>query len=328
MKRYLYCLIWIIITALLFCNSGLISNYTYTSVMLCAKNILPVLFPYSIMASLMVSLGINEILSKLFPVSKAFLLPDIASPAILTGAICGFPLGTKVACDMYESNVISKEDAETIISVSSFASPAFVINVIGKLYFKNYKIGVLIYFSHILSTITASYFINGKHTAHSARTYSQLTLGTAISRAIESAVISSLYVCGYITVFSIIVNSLGEIPMNIKCAVASLLEFSSAARFSSEINGIIGLTIAAFSVGWSGLSVLFQTMSMSAPLKLSLSKYVKVKIISGLFCSIYTLVYFKFKLYTFALILCITVFLAFAFALNEKRLPQIKRKSI
>ncbi len=328
MKKYLYTIIWISVTGFIFYRSKFISDITYTTVFHTAKNILPVLFPYSILASLMVSLGINSVLSKIIPVNKLFMLPDIASPAILTGAICGFPLGSKVICEMYEKRICTKEEAEIILSVSSFAGPAFVINVIGEIYFRNIEVGIVIYTSQLIAALLSSFIVNGEVRSDTIRTHSQMPFGTAVSKAIESSVISCLYICGYITVFSIFVSSVNGIPIELKCIISAILEFSSASKFSSGIPGKSGLFLAAFSVGWSGLSVLFQTMSMTSISKLSLKRYIKVKLLTGILCGLFTVTYYTELRYASALIVLLVLFLAFAFRKNSFDSAQFTRKSI
>ncbi len=293
MRKYIPVVLWLICVFAILIFSDTVSDITYTSLETAIKEVFPVLFPYSVIASLMVSAGGGELLGKLIPVNRLFLAPSSASAPIICGAVCGFPLGAKTACDMYENGSFTKKNAEKIISISNNTGPAFVVSIIGAKFFSSVEIGIVIYLSQFVSVIITSLAVNGRIDEDKACCINKAPFGKAFSEAVRSSFISCLYVCGFISVFSSILYGASSLPRGIYGALCALLEFTNGARYGGNIGGQAGLFIAAFSVGWSGLSVLAQTMSYTCSLGLSVLPLIRIKLISGLLCGIICALYFS-----------------------------------
>lgn len=293
MKKYIFVTLWLSAVIMILIFSGNVTEITYKTLNQTIKEVFPVLFPYSAIASLMVSMGGGDVIGKMLPINHLFLMPSSASAPIVCGALCGFPLGAKTACDMYEYGSFSKKTAEKVISISNNTGPAFVISIIGAKYFDSMEVGIVIYLSQFISTIIASLIVNGKvcedHDYVSAK---KVSFACAFSEVIKSAMISCLYVCGFISVFSSLLYASSFLPKGLYGALSAILEFTNGAKYGSHIHGMTGLFIAAFSVGWSGLSVIAQTMTYTYPLNLSIKPLIKIKVISGLICGIICSVYF------------------------------------
>lgn len=307
MKKYFFVILWLISVVLILIFSQTVSDITYKTLSETLKEVFPVLFPYSVIASLMVSMGGGEILGKMLPVNKLFLMPSSASAPILCGALCGFPLGAKTACDMYECGYYSKDTAQKIISISNNTGPAFVISIIGMKYFNSAEVGIVMYISQFLSVIIASLAVNGRICENGNIHPNSINFGCAFSEAIKSAFLSCLYVCGYISVFSSVIYASSNLPQGMYGALCALLEFTNGAKYGGSIGGMTGLFISAFSVGWSGLSVIAQTMSYTYPLGLSVNPLIKIKIIEGLLCGVMCSLYFtQFRVHLISGILLLT----------------------
>ena len=67
----------------------------------------------------------GKIFSKLFSVTKK------ASPAIITGFLCGFPMGAKTVASLYEKDEISREESENLLKFINNCNPAFILSTIG-----------------------------------------------------------------------------------------------------------------------------------------------------------------------------------------------------
>lgn len=51
----------------------------------------------------------------------------------LLGMLCGYPMGAKLASDMYESHKISRREAEYLTTFCNNASPSFIITYLGQI---------------------------------------------------------------------------------------------------------------------------------------------------------------------------------------------------
>ena len=90
-------------------------TYTLDGLLLCATKIIPSLFPYMVISSLLVYSGLAERLGRIIPVASAFNLPREAGAPLILGAVCGFPVGAKTAVDLFKNGCISKTQSEVLI---------------------------------------------------------------------------------------------------------------------------------------------------------------------------------------------------------------------
>ena len=93
-------------------------------------SVLPTLLPFSILSGIMVRSGIYDSLSeriypwfsKIYPVRAPLIYPLIA------GFLFGFPLGSKICADLYDTGKITAKEAEVISCISNNFGPAFLYN--------------------------------------------------------------------------------------------------------------------------------------------------------------------------------------------------------
>ena len=67
--------------------------------------------------------------------------------------ISGYPIGAKLTSEFYSLGLITKKDAQKILSFSSTSGPLFVIGSVGVGFFSSAKIGFILFSSHIISII-------------------------------------------------------------------------------------------------------------------------------------------------------------------------------
>lgn len=78
-----------------------------------ATRMIPTLFPFMILSSLMICSGADEQLGKLLSKLWKIILPIRAygSYAIFIGFLCGFPMGAKVVSELYSARKLSRKEA-------------------------------------------------------------------------------------------------------------------------------------------------------------------------------------------------------------------------
>ena len=303
MKNKLYPTIAIIALAVLFTVfSETAAQSALDSMENCIKNIIPSLFPFMVISSMITNSDASEILGKIFPIAKLYSLPLCASAPIIIGSICGFPLGAKAATELYERGYISKTETEVLISVSNNTGPSFIIFVIGAKYWNDIKFGIFLYIAQIICSVIAGIIVNRlifppKHLkAFAGNTVKCKETHLNIAKSISSASFSSLTICGFITFFSsfnsVLSNLLCFAPINLKLTILGILEFSDASLLSSEYKSIFCVFICGFAIGWSGLSVFCQTLSFTSALKLSLKRCVLTNLIQGILLGFSSVIYF------------------------------------
>lgn len=300
-KRILLPIFILSFTLMIIIYSEAASEKAYIAMKNVAGQIIPALFPYMVISSLIVSSGAAEILGRILPISHLFMLPKCASAPIILGALCGFPLGARSAAELYQNGYISKAEAEVLISVANNTGPTFLIFVVGAAFWKNIYFGIFLYILQLITAFVASFIINNllfpikqkKHILSPVVVIKPFV--TAFSDAIRNAAIASIYICGFITFFSVVISMaeylLVFIPPKAMLFISALLEFSEASSASAAFDGIYGAFICGFAIGWSGLSVFCQTASFTSPLGLSLKRCAAVKLIQGLILGFSCMIY-------------------------------------
>lgn len=98
------------------------------------ETLLPTLLPFLILTGFLVHTdGIPKILR---PFSGFFRLVFGLSPyggyVLLLGLLCGYPMGAKLAADLYSRGKLSKREAEYLLTFSNNPSPAFLTAYLGE----------------------------------------------------------------------------------------------------------------------------------------------------------------------------------------------------
>jgi sporulation integral membrane protein YlbJ len=287
------------------------------SLSVCAFTIIPSLFPLMCVSVFMVESGIAADAGRIFsPIMRPlFNLPGESAPAFILGLIGGYPVGAKTAITLYERRVLNREQTERLLSFCNNSGPAFILGTVGAGVFNNAKIGLMLYFAHILSSITVGVVFRG----HGQKKAGGLLpreappaqkpagLSQALSRSIVSSMQSMLNICAFVVFFSAATRMLflaGIIPSI--AAFISQISTISLSEAQGLITGILevasgvlslrgaassmpaALSMAAFMLGWAGVSVHFQVISFIGQKKLSIFPYLVGKFSHGLLSAIYT----------------------------------------
>lgn len=146
---------------MLFILIGIISNISVASlgahkgILYCVNTLIPSLFIFMIFTSFIVNSGITQNLSKILnPITKfLFYLPGCTAPIIILSLIGGYPVGARGAKSLYESKEINIEQLNRLMTFSVNAGPAFIIEIVGNILLKNYKLGCLIFIVQIILSL-------------------------------------------------------------------------------------------------------------------------------------------------------------------------------
>lgn len=262
---------------------------------LCAHILIPSLFPFMVISSLFVQWGIAEPLCR--PLASVFRryfhLPECAASAVFLGAVCGFPVGAKTACELYRQGELSREETERLIAAANNTGPSFVVEVIGAYYWNSRGFGIFLYVVQILSALGIARLMAKRHKLPplSVRQKRPLTYsaGNTFAEAVSSSAQAVLGICGFVAFFSAVLSIcrmlLSAAGMEAAIAVlAAVLEFSSGCAMASSAGGLYGAFLTGFAVGWSGLSVFAQSCLFTAETGLSLRLAAISKLLQGVIC--------------------------------------------
>ena len=260
---------------------------------LCFLKVVPVLFPFLVLNELIVNSPIPQYAGKSFGgiFSKVFKTSNQSSIAFLCGCLLGFPIGTKCVCSMLKNNTISKNEAQRLICFCSNTGPAFVVGFLGALW--GIKTAWCIYFCQILSAVIIGIHLRKKHDETEVcflhpQQFSPLNL----TRAITSSVLPMLNICAFVCFFSCISTSVNNIILHLGLNEYTEVFFSGLLEISNGINSLgrmeintLSVWLGGFFVGWSGFSVILQSVSIIKENNLKCRKFVFYKLVQGVICA-------------------------------------------
>lgn len=265
-----------------------------SSLELCVTRVIPPLFPCMVLSSVIISMNLTEPLYRRLPTEKWFGLPRCAAPVLITGILCGFPVGAAGCAQLVRENKISRKDAAGLCAVSSAAGPAFVIGSVGQWWTKEY--GLILWLTQVaFSLFSAAFVLRGSGETCSAKSDSLPSvpcLPVCFCKAVASAASSCLTVTAYVTFFGTAAEVLSRLIPPFTPLFSVIPEFSRGAAFGARTGGMYGIIMTGAAVGFSGISVLMQTASFLVPENISLRPMLVTKIAAMAVSSAVSAVYY------------------------------------
>lgn len=295
----LFCLMSVLALALTFSHSELAISSMANGMRLCTSTVIPALFPFMVLSELIVSSGAAELVSRALGgiFQGIFGIRKEGCVAFLLGVLCGFPIGTKSAVSLYENGKISKSELEHLITFCNGPSSAFLISAVGVSLFGSHRFGVMLYLAEIISAIITGivgrfYFSHRKCAENSVvcgvkKKEREQTALQSIVCAVTSSASSMLYICAFVVFFAAMTGILGKyadslgLPMSVRALMLGFFEMTGGVSAASELPRNISCLCAAAIVGWSGLSVHFQLVSLCADHKIAYRPYFFAKLVRG-----------------------------------------------
>lgn len=262
-----------------------------------ALHVIPTLFPYAVISSVIVSLGLLDPICRFIPMRRLFHLPPESAAVALTGMLGGFPTGALGACKLCERGVISREDAARLSALSSCASPAFIIGTVGSLWGREYAVFILI-FQTLSAVVIAAILARGATDGIPIPTTSEVSRPSpirALCSSISDSATACVVICGYIVFFRVVATLIGKLVPPLFDYAATLLEFSSGAIAGAARGGIAGISLTGFAVGFSGVSVLMQTANITSPRAIPFSPIFITKLAQGAVLSLASAVFYLIR---------------------------------
>lgn len=107
-------------------------RYAYQGLIQWATRMVPTLFPFMMISSMMIYTGIDTYLTRLICPILQPLFPCSSNGlyAIFMGFLCGFPMGAKATCDLLKSKKITITEAEYLLSFCNNIGPTYFFGII------------------------------------------------------------------------------------------------------------------------------------------------------------------------------------------------------
>ncbi len=288
-------------------NSDAAIEYMGRGLTLCARTVIPSLFPFMVVSELLVSSGAGEALGRLFAgiMKRIFGLSGAGASAVFLGSMCGFPVGARTAAALLDRNAISKGECEHLLTFVSNPSSAFLITAVGVSLYGNRRLGVVLYATVLgcgfFVGFLARFFLKrgGERAEHphfpsGLRVGSMESVTAAVTGAVSSAASGMMTVCAYVIFCSAITGALGcalspdgaagQVGYTLFCG---LLEMTGGIGQASALeSGSLGVVLTAAFAGWSGISVHCQILTLCGGRGISFKPYLLAKAAQGVLCGV------------------------------------------
>ncbi|SHH92517.1 sporulation integral membrane protein YlbJ [Sporobacter termitidis DSM 10068] len=296
-------------------------------VKLCINVIVPSLFPFFVLSTLIVQLGLARHFGRILePVMRPlFNVGGECVTAFVLGFIGGYPVGAKTVIALYENGSCSRAEAERLLSFCNNSGPAFIFGVVGAGVFASSAAGIALYLAHTLASVIVGvmfrYWGSGEEKKGGGRLPEaepkRFTL--AFTDSVKSAFQTTLNICGFVIFFTVFIRLLflsGLLPFIASVIggifgpfgfdkawaerlLTGVIELTSGV---TSLQGAVGefsrsLALAAFMLGWAGLSIHCQVLSFIGDSGLSVRTYIYGKILQGSISAVFA--YFLARIFVF-----------------------------
>ncbi len=297
-KRLVYCYMCLFVTILFFKNTQATSEWVSNGLSLCVKRLIPSLFPFMVVSSLLstaeVGASLFTVLSK--PLGALLGIGAHGTRALLIGWLCGFPVGAKCASRLFHEGYIGEEEYGTLLCVCSTPSPAFVIGSVGTSLLGSPARGILLYSVSLISSLTVGTILCVGKSKHRDTQPARKTNGSYISfsqsmtSAVSDAGLGMLNICAFVVFFSTFLGALDGIisplgpPRAVRVLIFCFFELTSGIEGICSLGTQKVLPLVSLAIGWSGLSVHFQTMSICGDMGKYTSRYFAFHVLKSALC--------------------------------------------
>ena len=209
---------------------------------------------------------------------------------------CALPIGLR------RSGALTREQAERALAFCNNSGPAFLVGAAGVGVFHSAGYGLLLYGVHVLSAVIVGMLFAPRSGGFLPEDRSQIaavSLSQALPEAVHSAVRAVLTVSGFVVTFSVmtgVLDASGLLPALVGTSAARLgleLHFTRALctgvlELGTGIGAMQGLmptpgnlALAAFLIGWGGVSVHCQTAAVIAGTDIKSARHTVGRLLHG-----------------------------------------------
>ena len=242
----------------IFINPSLIIESGISSINIFKTKLFPSIFPFFVLASLSLELGIaTKISNKLNPIFKRiFHVEGNSTFIILISIISGFPSGSKYISTSYKEKTIDKDTANYLLTFTHFANPLFVLGTCG-IILNSLSLAYKILIIEILSNIILGIILRPKKviTLKEKNTIYNKNILEALPKAINDAIKLLLFMLGSITFFmffSKLLTNFLSLNSFLETIITGLLDMTSGISLvptltiNSYLKALIILTFITF----------------------------------------------------------------------------------
>lgn len=254
--------------------------------------VFPALLPFFIGGQVLMGLGVVHLLGVFMEpaMRPLFNVPGAGSFVIAMGLASGYPIGAVLTAQMRREGLVTREEAERLMSCANTADPLFMAGAVAVGMFGNARLAGLIMAAHYLGALATGVLMRFyRADAHAtpplgrregalptralaalaqARERDGRPLGRLLGDAVRNSVDTLLLIGGFIILFSVILQMLRE--TGILAALVTLIGWPlgrlgvDPATLPGLVSGIFEITLGTQAVAGADASVLQRVVAAGA----------------------------------------------------------------
>ena len=236
---------------------------------LCFRTVIPSLFPFFVVVSLLLQLGLAGDLQRICGpfMGPLFRMRGICALPLLTGLLGGYPSGAKTTADLYARGELSRQEAELLLGFCDNCGPAFILGYVGAGVLGSPEAGTWLFLIHAAAALAVGMTLcrlekeRGPGLLRNNLPVKRVAFPEALTNAVSGSMGAALNIWAFVVMFQVFA---ALIPVHVPALAMGALEMVSGAGALEP--GKIGFISAAAIVGWGGLSVHCQAVSVTAGL--------------------------------------------------------------
>ena len=237
---------------------------------LCIKTVIPSLFPFFVLSSMLTSSLMGTSIGLLRPFFHCLGVPFGAESLVVTGFLGGYPVGAQFVGSAYRAGVLTKNTAQRMLAFCNNAGPSFLFGMVSSVFPNRWMVWML-WAIHILGAIFAALIIPNEDTAPAKPVKGQIM---NLSAAIIASVRVMGVVCAWIVLFRIVIAFLNRwflwlLPTSLQVAIMGVLELANGCCALEQIVDVnLRFVICSGMLAFGGVCVTMQTVSVTGGLSL------------------------------------------------------------
>lgn len=265
---------------------------------LCARVLIPSLFPLFVISGMLVPV-LNG--AKLPFLSKILGMPEGSEGFFLLGCAGGFPVGAAGIVQAAQAKELSRQDAERMLGLCSFCGPAFLFGVLPQI--MPMHLIVVIFVLQLQTGLLVAAFWPGGSTDAFRSSKKQIPPAEAVRRAVSSMI----SVCAWVVLAGVSAGFLRRwlfplLPQRMSLIMTGLLELTTGIFSLPHDNAAMTFLLSSVFICFGGISVLLQISGLSAPAGLRIGSCIAQKACHALLGALAAAAYLKFGFWIFFLL--------------------------
>ena len=245
---------------------------------LCLKAILPSLFPFLFLCTVMTNTLWGRSYTFLKWIGSKTGIPSGAESVLIIACLGGYPSGAQTVATAYADKKLTRQDAEHLLTFCNNAGPAFLFGIVSAQFDEKRMVFALLII-HILAALWTGALLAGRENRHAQLQIHQNSIPEILSRNVKTMAV----ICGWIILFRILTEYLSHwifpfLPGFLQVILSGILELSNGCCNLSAIENVSSrFLICSGLLSFGGLCITMQTTSVIGTL--SIKPYLLGKLI-------------------------------------------------